>query len=284
MPNQMARSLATRTSNMVAVVVAEAYARIFSDPFFAGAIGGVATAVEAGGKYVSLLTATKEGTGHLETYLRGGVCDGVIVMSHHRGDAILSALASRRLPTVLIGRPYDDRDTFAWVDIDNEHGGYLATRHLLERGAKHIATITGPLDMRAAVDRYRGYQRALNEANVPSLGAFEADFSASSAQVQACELLAKYPQVDGIFIASDLMATAAMSIFHDAGRKIGHTLKIVGFDNLQIGELAATALTTVTNPAHEMGELAGQMLLDQLAGNAPGRKLMTPHLLVRHSS
>lgn len=284
-PNRLARSLVTRQTDAIAVVVAEPDDRVFTDPFFATTIAGIAAALEPAEKHLSLLMGASRSSSYLERYLRGGYADAVILISHHRDDELLSRLTALRIPCSLVGRPIGTSAETRFADIDNELGGYLATQHLVERGCRNLATITGPMTMAAAVDRLAGYQRALAENKISSLGEYDGSFTAEAAQVQATRLLRDHPEVDGIFIASDLMAAGVIPVLNSEGRTVPERIAVVGFDDSRLSNLTTPALTTVTNPGRDLGYEAAQIVLAQLKGDElEGPTIITPELVVRQSA
>ena len=159
-PNAAARTLMTRRTDTIALVIAESEERIFGEPFFAGVVRGISGATtEAGRQLVLMLSQAGNRTATFESYLSRQHVDGVLLLSLHDDDALPQSIRSRELPMVVGGRAWSPET--ASVDVDNREGARLATAHLLASGRRHVATITGPLDMGAGRDRYDGYARAL---------------------------------------------------------------------------------------------------------------------------
>src|SRR3954469_8551016 len=146
-PNAAARTLKTRRTDAVALVIAESEDRIFGEPFFAGVVRGISVAVSSAGKQlVLLLSQAGARTHHLESYLSRQHVDGVLLLSLHDDDLLPEVIRSRSLPMVVGGRGTETVGA-AWVDVDNERGAGLAAQLFVELGCRAIATITGPLDM-----------------------------------------------------------------------------------------------------------------------------------------
>ena len=164
-PNRAARSLVTKRTDSIALVVPEPDERVLSDPFFAGTLNGLSTALADSDIQVVLVIARPGESERTVRYLRNGHVDGAIVVSHHRTDDLDRVLLTSRLPNVFVGRPLsvDPREVH-FVDTDNVAGGELAAQHLIERGATRIATIAGPQDMSAGVDRLTGWRSAVRRA------------------------------------------------------------------------------------------------------------------------
>ncbi|WP_125774551.1 LacI family DNA-binding transcriptional regulator [Antribacter gilvus] len=280
-PNRAARSLVTRRTDSIGLVVPEPDARILTDPFLAGTLRGVSDGL-AGTELqlVLLLSRPGELPGQMARYLRSGHVDGVIVTSHHRDDRLEPELGRGSLPAVFVGRPFIETGLH-YVDVDNVEGGRIATRRLISRGRKRIATITGPLDMTAGVDRSRGWHEELQKAGLPDDALVEGDFTAVGGAAAAERLLDAHPDLDSIFVASDLMAEGVLKVLSARGRSVPGDVAVVGFDDLGVAAAMTPRLTTVTNPVVQMVEAATGTLLDLLAGKrvpeAP--QVFTPHLV-----
>jgi DNA-binding LacI/PurR family transcriptional regulator len=267
-PNRAARTLVTRRTDSIALVVPEPDARILTDPFLAGVLRGVSEGL--GGtelQLVLLLARPGERPGHIARYLRSGHVDGVIVASHHKADQIEPELSRSRLPAVFVGRPFDTQ-SLHFVDVDNGAGGAVATRRLIDRGCRRVATITGPLDMTAALDRYDAWRHTLGAAGLEGVAVESGDFTVAGGAAAMERILAAHPDVDGVFAASDLMATGALQVLRAAGRRVPDDVAVVGFDALG-AERTTPRLTTVLQPVVEMVSAATSTLLDMVAGN-PG--------------
>ncbi|MET0435550.1 MAG: LacI family DNA-binding transcriptional regulator [Cellulomonas sp.] len=285
-PNRAARSLVTRRTDSVALVVPEPDERVLSDPFFAGVLNGVSTPLALADLQLLLVIARPGESERTARYLRAGHVDGAIVVSHHRDDAIDRALQASRLPTVFIGRPLVGGEAAAVVDTDNLRGGRIATEHLVRLGRRRIATIAGPADMSAGIDRLAGWRAALAEAGLPDDAVVHGDFTVDGGAAAARELLARFPDLDGIFIASDLMAAGALPELAEAGRAVPGDVAVVGYDNSGLATTTKPNLTTVTQPVIAMARAAGEELVAQLQGRhaRTEAQVFEPELVVRGSA
>jgi DNA-binding LacI/PurR family transcriptional regulator len=285
-PNRAARSLVTRRTDSVALVVPEPDERVLSDPFFAGVLNGVSTPLAASDLQLLLVIARPGESERTARYLRAGHVDGAIVVSHHRDDAIDRALQSSMVPTVFIGRPLTGGEDAAVVDTDNVLGGRLATEHLIGLGRRRIGTIAGPADMSAGIDRLAGWRAALADAGLPADAMVHGDFTVDGGAAAARELLARHPDVDALFIASDLMAAGALPELADSGRDVPGDVAVVGYDNSGLATTTKPNLTTVTQPVIAMARAAGEELVAQLQGRPARRtpQIFEPELVVRGSA
>ena len=285
-PNRAARSLVTRRTSSIALVINEPDARVMMDPFFAAVITGVTEALrETDMQLVLLMSRAGGDPSRTVRYLRGGHVDGAIVVSHHQADGWTEELAASGLPTVFIGRPWNTGLGIHYVDVDSFQGARLAALHLAAAGRTRLGTITGPLDMTAAADRLAGWDAGLSEAGLPPGPVAHGDFTAAGGTVAANQLLAQDGRLDGIFAASDLTARGAITAIQASGRAVPADVAVVGFDDhlLAPGDLP---LTTINQPMVEMAARAGRLLLADIEDPGAGRDpvIYPARLVVRASS
>ena len=164
-PNRAARSLASKQTHAIALVVPEDTSRFFGDPFFAPIVSGINAYLSKSDYVLNLFIASDDPGDKTTDYLRSGAVDGAIIVSHHTSDTFIDRIASA-VPVVYGGRPLREREGDYYVDVDNVRGGQDATAYLIARGHRRIATIAGPLTMPAGVDRLHGYRQALAEAGL----------------------------------------------------------------------------------------------------------------------
>ena len=295
-PNLAARALVTRRTDTVALVVSESEDRLFGEPFFAGVVRGISAGVTAAGRQLVLaLTAGQDGERPIERYLTRQHVDGVLLLSLHGDDPLPRQLRDRGLPVVIGGRPSGGYSG-AYVDVDNTGGARAGVAHLLERGRRRIATITGPLDMMAGQDRLAGYRTALADAGRPVEDSLveAGDFSEVSGQQAMHALLARAPEVDAVFAANDLMAVGAMRALREAGRRVPADVAVLGFDDSPLSRVTDPPLSTVRQPTDEMGRRMAELLLRLIATDDDGtgaaedpeqlRTVLPTELVVRSSS
>lgn len=288
-PNPAARSLVTRRTDSIAVVVPESHSMVFSDPFFAGTLHGVARALApAGMQMVLLIRQRDEGVERMVRYLRGGHTDGAVVVSHHRGDGLVEAMGQTDIPHVFIGRPWNSSAATPFVDVDNVAGGRVAVARLLGRGCRRIATVAGPQDMSAGADRLAGWRESLAAAGLPDDAVGEGDFTRAGGRAATTALLRDHPDLDGLFVASDVMAVGALDAIAAAGLRVPDDVAVVGFDDFAVAQETTPPLTTVVNPVAAMAHGAVGLLLEQLAGGrdgtAPRPQVHAAELVVRDSA
>ncbi|PZR54310.1 LacI family transcriptional regulator [Xylanimonas oleitrophica] len=267
-PNRAARSLVTRRTGSIALVMSEPDRRLLSDPFLSAVLVGVNEGLAGTDLQLVLLLSRAGEPGRSARYLRSGHVDGAIVVSHHRDDRLETELAGGAMPVVFIGRPFDER-VRTYVDADNLEGGRIAARRLVERGRRRIGTISGPLDMTAPLDRLAGWREVVTAAGLPDDAVVEGDFTVAGGAAGMELLLDRYPDLDAVFVASDLMAEGALRVLAAAGRRVPQDVAVVGFDDLGGAERTTPPLTTVHQPVVDLAAGATAALLELLDGGAP---------------
>lgn len=268
-PNQAARALMTRRVDTVALIAAESDTRVFGDPFFSAIVRGVGQELSRADVHLVLSMAQSEADmERVETYLRGGHVDGALVISEHDRLDVIGHARATGIPLVVGGRPMGPENDVVFVDHDNVQGAALAARRLLTLGRTRIGTITGPQDMSAGVDRLTGFREALGAAFDPEL-VEEGDFTTPSGSTGATRLLARRPDVDGLFVASDMMALGALSALRAAGRDVPGEVAVIGFDDAEVAASASPPLTTVRQRTADQGRLMAQLLLHRLGREVP---------------
>lgn len=286
-PNAAARALVTRRTDAVALVIAESEERVFGEPFFAGIIRGIGSALaETDRQLILILAQASQRRGGLDDYLTRQHVDGVLLLSLHDDDELPDRIRAHGVPVVVGGRAHPDVAT-DFVDVDNVQGAQIAVAHLAELGRRRIATIAGPADMVAGHSRYEGYVAALAAADLPFDERLVArgDFGQQSGEAAMRELLARGP-VDGVFCANDLMAAGALRALSEAGLRVPEDVAVVGFEDAPIATSTHPPLTTVHQSPEQMGREMVAMLLEATrspGGSQPGRMLPT-HLVLRGSS
>ncbi len=268
-PNRAARSLMTGRAGMIALVVAESDTRVFGDPFFSGIIRGVNQELTGAGMQLILAMAHDDSeTARVQEFLMGRHVDGVLFISEHSHADFASQVAETGIPLVVGGRPMSESPDLPYVDNDNIGGARAAARHLVSSGRRRIGTITGPTDMSAGIDRLKGFSEGLGELYDPSR-VEPGLFTTESGTVATAALLERHPDLDALFVASDLMALGAYAAVRQSGRRIPDDIAIVGFDDIPLAAVSDPPLTTVRQHTVDQGRLMARMLVSILEGASP---------------
>ena len=287
-PNRAARSLMTRRSDSIGVIIPTPNARLFGDPFFLLFLNGIGTALALRGLHLLLLIAQSgEEEKRLEQYVAAGHIDGVVLTALHGDDPLPERLAARGVPVVVNGRaPLGARASY--VDADSRGGAAAATAHLLAQGRRKVATISGSLDIPAALDRLLGFRDALEAAGLPIDPSLEevGDFSQEGAARAMTLLLERQPGLDGVFVASDSMAAIALRVLQSAGRRVPDDVAVVGFDDQPIAETTLPPLSSVRHPIEAMSHEMVRLLLHTIEArdHLPRQVMFPTELVIRESS
>ncbi|MBB4938201.1 DNA-binding LacI/PurR family transcriptional regulator [Streptosporangium album] len=294
-PNQAARSLVTRRAGAIALIVSGAGGgeeedsfprQVFADPFFGRVVGGVVDFLRPLGIYPILMFAdTLETRDQAIAYLRQGNADGAILVSISAEDTLPKLLADASLPAVLFARPARPIP-ISYVDVAHRAGGKLAADHLVARGCRRLATISGPLDVPASQDRLAGFQDAMAVHGQPYIPCAEGNFTFSSGEVAMERLLAEHPDIDGVFAANDLMAQGALLVLRHHGRRVPDDVALVGFDDSSAALACRPPLTTVRHPVEDMAAEMGRLLLAHIEqpDHPVTSRIFEPTLVIRESA
>ncbi|MFF5258209.1 LacI family DNA-binding transcriptional regulator [Actinomadura viridis] len=271
------------TSGAIAAVLCEDSARVFGDPFYARLLWGARRELD-GRALIVLMVGRADEWRATADYLRGGRVEGVLLVGAHRRPAAL-VQAAAGAPVVLAGRPLGEA-ALPYVDVDNRGGARSAVRHLLASGRRRIGTIAGPAELGAGVDRLAGYRLAAEEAGMDVAGLVgHGDFGRLSGEHAMNRLLDRRPDLDAVLAASDLMAVGALRALRRAGRRVPDDVAVVGFDDAPVARQVRPRLTTVRQPAEDLGA----RLVRELRCHAGGRPLgdrgvvLKTRLVVRES-
>lgn len=287
-PNRAARTLVTRRTDTLVLIMHERSDTVFEDPFFANMLRGVNAALSMTDMQLVLIHA--RGDQQRERALRyvcNGHVDGALLISLHGDDPMPTAIISAAIPMVAMGRP-PSGGRADYVDADNVGGGHQAVRHLVAAGRSCLATVAGPLDMSAGVDRLHGYVDAVRASGMPAAADRIAygDFTEAAGYRGMKLLLDQTPEIDGVFVASDLMGMGALRALREIGRRVPGDVAVVGFDDAPLAQYADPALTTVRQPVELLGQEMVRLLLYRLADphGEPKTVILPTELVVRASA
>lgn len=280
-PNLFARSLKTGTTMTVGILTQDV-----ESPFYGRAMKGIEAGL-AGTGYAPIIV-----TGHWNAneeaervrLLMARRIDGLVILTGHLDDRQIAEFA-RHQPIVVTGRRLDAPQVRA-LALDQEAGGYLATRHLLSLGHRRIAHIAGPADHTDATERRAGYERALREAGLPLARELvvQSDFMESGGLLAMNRLLDSGQSFTAVFAANDQSAFGARMAMYRRGVRVPDDVSIVGVDDLPGAAYATPPMTTVRQPIYEIGLAAAHALLTLLGHPMPEVDLPALELVVRETT
>ncbi|WP_328910295.1 LacI family transcriptional regulator [Streptomyces sp. NBC_00234] len=287
-PNRAARALAGNRTDAIALVVPETETRFFAEPYFSDIVRGVGAALaDTEMQLLLTLAGNDRERRRLAQYLTAHRVDGVLLVAVHADDPLPDLLEQLGMPCVISGRRHAT-EPLASVDSDNFEGARMAVGHLISRGRRSIATITGRLDVYGAQRRLDGYREAVAAAGLAPDERLiaPADFTEEGGARAMRELLDRCPGVDAVFVASDVMAAGARQVLREAGRRVPEDIAMIGFDDSAVARHMDPPLTSVRQPTEEMGRTMTRVLLQEIAGTSEDRpRIVLPtELVVRESS
>ncbi len=276
-PNQQARSLRSRRTRMIAIIVPHSADYLFSYPYFSILVKEVSLELSRFDYHLILTTDEPQEavTERYRVFIDKKMVDGFVVLDLKNDDERVHFLRERGLPFVTVGR--NDRDTdISFVDTDNDLGAYLAGKHLSEKSCKRILFINGLADQSVSVWRERGLVRASRDFGF-DYEVFNGDFIEESGAAITRSNLGKF---DAIFAASDLMAIGALKVLKEEGV----SLPVIGFDDIPLSSEFSPSVTTVHQPIDEVGREAARILVRQISQGQVTKTILPVSLVIRESS
>ncbi|WP_406444212.1 LacI family transcriptional regulator [Streptomyces sp. NBC_00631] len=285
--NRHARSLITGRSDSVGFLLTEPQERFFEDPNFNVLLSGCTQALAGHDiPLLLMLAGTKDERRRITRYITAGHVDGVLLVSSHSGDPVAEELREAGVPLVACGKPIGLGSKVSYVAADDRDGARDMVRHLLDVGRRRIGMITGPLDTPGGVERLAGYKEVLTEAGVAIDEALvvSGDYSKASGEAGAERLLAQAPDLDAVFVASDLMAQGVLAVLQRAGRRVPDDIAVGGFDDSPAATAVTPQLTTIRQPWDRISNEMVRVLLAQIGGEDPAAVILPTELVRRESA
>jgi LacI family transcriptional regulator len=285
-PNEIARSLKVRQTRMLAMVLPD-----ITNPFFPEIIRGAEdTAFERG--YFLMTANTDEQIGRerrIVAALRSYRVDGVLLASASGTDTShLKSIIDAGVALVCLDRTVPGVKTDA-VLLDNVRGARECVRHMIQKGHRRIAIITGPLDVQTGRERLRGYEEALREADIPAEKSriLEGDFRHDSGYRLGRQIMEQTVRPTAIFVCNGVMTLGVLKAFEELNIRCPKDIALATFDDLAVDSPFHPHLTTVVQPSYEMGARAASILIDRIEGHIsrePTTVRVAPTLIIREST
>ncbi|MEK4073014.1 MULTISPECIES: LacI family DNA-binding transcriptional regulator [Paenibacillus] len=251
-PNEVARSLYKRKSKLIGLLLPD-----ITNPYFPQLARGVEDRMQEQDYRLIFGNSDEEERkeqDYIQTFIQNNVV-GVISSTNYPHSSIYEKL---KIPVVFLDRTSLDRPS---VYADGREGGRLAAREIIKRGSRRITVMQGPSQIRPAQDRFEGAIEIIRDAGLDYRVIQTTSFSINEAGVWAEELFRKYADTDGVIASNDI---AAMAVLHEAsriGRKVPDDVQVIGFDDIPMSSLLSPALSTIRQPAYEMGREAAGLLI-----------------------
>jgi LacI family transcriptional regulator len=284
-PHGGARSLITRRTSNLGVILPDLYGEFFSE-----LIRGMDQATRAASHHL-LLSGSHADNTELAVALRAmrGRVDALILMSPDITPAELLGVIPADIPVVLMNAGVQDGTRFDTLNVDNLGGARAAVRHLASTGRQRIALIGGNPSNHDAQQRRSGYRSVLSEMGVAWDAELEveSDFTKSGGHAAALKLLALEPRPAAVFAANDSMAVGALRAFREAGLRIPDDVAVVGFDDVPIARYVTPPLSSVRVDLLEFGRRAVNLAVEALkdpSSHEPRHEVVETTLVIRRSS
>lgn len=283
-PSRLARSLRTKTSGTIGVVIPDN-----TNPFFAEVVRGIEDHCYQQGYSVFLCNSdgdSEKEYNYIKLLREKGV-DGMVLVSTGNKSDSLELLDQGQIPKVIIDRELESIDSDS-VLVDNLDGGYKATRHLLELGHLRIGCITGSSQITPSAERLEGYAKALKEQGIAIESSLivTGDFKSQSGGECFVNLMMQPDPPTAVFVCNDLMAFGALSAARQLNVRVPDQLSIVGFDDVAMASMMIPSLTTIAQPKRELGETGATLLLKRIKERDSEQStiVLQPMLVERESS
>ena len=292
-PNPIARSLNTRRTNALGIIVPQDIPTVLSNPFFAELMSGIGEVCDLEGMSLMVVPPMR---GSLVEATYAALVDGCIVTGLEPDDKAVRALRLRQIPFVMVD--VDAPPDITSIRIDDCEGAYLSMKHVLEQGHHQIvlvsfASFTGRVEDYTGTlkHRFEGYRKALLEQsmtlNSPGIHVLECACSVEGGKQAFEKIKVILPKPTAVIALSDVIAFGVIEAAHVAGMRIPDDFMVVGFDDVEASHLLHPPLTTVHQPIREKGKRAAEMFIRMLRNDAPPepeRVMLPVKLVVRSSS
>jgi len=264
-PNELARALFKQSSSIIGLIVPD-----IVNPFFGEFAGAIEETAHENGYTILLCNSNNDADKERKSVdlLRRMKADGIILItnSDETGDIIKGC----DMPVVVVDRHVKNGGELAQVEADHYEGGRLAAQCLIDKGCRHIVCMRGPQAFASGRLRYRGYEDICREKGIEPRFV-DTKFDYESGEESARELMERFPEVDGIVAANDIVALSTYRVIREWGKKVPEDIGLVGFDDVRISKLVTPAITTIHQPMTEMGRCAIEIICSSIRGE-PYRK------------
>jgi len=282
-PNGIARGLVTKKTNSLGLILPD-----ITNPFFPDLVRGVEDTAHIYG-YNIILCNTDDDIAKEKTYievLKEKCIDGIVYTSTIQSDYNnVNTLLKYDIPFVMLDRLIDVKGVPHIYD-DGESGMYETIRYLIKNNHKRIAYISGPMTNYPAIQRYKGFKRALDEAGLrPDEDLIlEGNFKMSGGFKCMTEIINKKKEFTAVACANDLMAVGALECLRGNSLRVPDDISVTGYDDIYVANVMTPKLTTVAQPTYDMGCMSARMLIKLIEGeNSEGEIILKPKLVIRES-
>lgn len=288
-PNVMAKSLVSKTTQTLGIMLPRPAEELFQNYFFGELLRGIVTQATRMNYDLLMTTATSSSdeVNTISRLARGRRVDGVLLLASKRDDPLIAFLSKEKFPFVLIGRSEAYPDA-AMVDNNNIQTAYDATNHLIAQGHERIGFVSGPPDLTLSHDRLLGYQKALSEHGLETRAEWivEGEFLQESGFRAMSQFMSLPERPTAMVVIDDNVAFGVLRGLSELGYRVPDDISLVSFNNIALSELASPPLSSVDIGTYQLGYTAVQSLLRVIHEEPIHQNpVIIPHrLIVRESS
>jgi LacI family transcriptional regulator len=251
-PNEVARSLYKRKSKLIGLLLPD-----ITNPFFPQLARGIEDRMQEHGYRIIFGNSDENEEKELD-YIQTFIQNNVIGMISSTNFPEKDIYSNLKIPVVFLDRTSNDSPS---VYADGRKGGRIAAQEIIARGSSKITVMQGPAHIKPAQDRFQGAIEVLDEMGITYHVIQTSSFSHTEAEQWAVELFDKYIDTDGVIASNDIVATAVIHEAHRLGKRVPQDLQIIGFDDIPLSSLLSPSLSTIRQPAHDMGREAAGLLI-----------------------
>lgn len=288
-PNMIARSLANKSTKIIGVIVPGTTEKAFQHPFFPEILRGIASLAQKDNYkiLISSVTSIKEEKEVINEFAKGGIAEGIILMTSRVKDPSISELIKLNFPFVVVGRPQNDCEV-NWVDNNNFSAGYEITTHFIEQGHKKIAFIGVSPDFVVTLDRLEGYKKALMDHGllIDNDLIVEGKFIDDTGYELMKKLIAAGSKPTGVIACDDLIGFGAIKYLNEQGMKVPDDIAVAGFNNVPLSDYFVPSLTSVDVNPFALGSKAFELLMTSINSSfkSINRAIVPIEVIIRNST
>ena len=286
-PNAIARSLVSKSTSTIGIVMPQSTERAFLNPFFPQALSGISAATHENDYCILMSTGNseEEQLESIRNIVMGGRVDGVIIMYSSVDNLTLETIKKLRIPVAIIGKPLR-AEGILYVDNDNVDAAYKVTQALIKNGHKKIGFMSGSFKFVVSLDRLDGFRNALidNGLEFDRRYITESEFLREEGRKSMEKLLTLEERPTAVVVTDDVMAFGAIDAIKNAGLKIPEDIEIISFNNIPVAEFSNPSLTSVDIDAYSLGYEAGKLVIEKVKNTAEKDKVIVPTKIIHRGS
>jgi DNA-binding LacI/PurR family transcriptional regulator len=278
--NQHARSLVTQRAGAVLFILPDPQERLLAEPNFSLLRGCTRALADNNVGLFAFGTSSDAEQKEMARLVAAGHVDGALLASAHAGNWVVDELVSTSMPFVACGAPLGFESSVAYVAADDRDGARRMVSYLKSLQRRRIATVTGSLNASDGYQRLEGYKDVVGSCEL----IVEGDYSQESGERAMESLLSRAPDLDAVFVASDVMALGVLAALRRAGRRVPEDVAVGGFGDSSAAMEARPALTTIRQPWQRISSEMVRLLLSLIGGKPPAAVILPTELVVREST